>query len=271
LDEISFGHGAGYFALVWSAGGGLSQNIVGGAGLLIDGIAAALVERVELGADVSEITQLGDHVRVRYTRGGAPREVLAHHVIVATKSFDAARLVVELPPVTRAALEGIPYGPTVVMAILTGETGPMPWDPVYALATPKRAFTMLFNVANVLRPRSEARVPGGSLMVYRSGQAALDLFELPDTEVERLFLEDLYSVYPESRGIVRETALLKLPRMLPYTAPGRSQLQSALEQTLGRVHLAGDYLGGVYTETAISTGQEAAAAIAADLNGGGSS
>jgi hypothetical protein len=55
--------------------------------------------------------------------------------------------------------------------------------------------------------------------------------------------------------------LLKLPRMLPYVAPGRAALQPALERPLGHVHLAGDYLGGFYTDTSVSTGQEAAAAI----------
>ena len=87
------------------------------------------------------------------------------------------------------------------------------------------------------------------------------MFEQPDNVVEQAFLDDLYAIYPDARGIVSETILLKLPRMLPYTAPGRSALQPALERSLGRVHLAGDYLGGVYTDTAISSGQEAALAI----------
>ncbi len=147
------------------------------------------------------------------------------------------------------------------MAMLTNETRPMPWDDLYALATPKRAFSMLFNTVNVLRPRSPVRAPGGSLMVYRSGHAALPMFEQPDEVVEQAFLDDLYAIYPEARGIVAETILLKLPRMLPYAAPGRSALQPALERPLGRVHLAGDYLGGVYTDTAISSGQEAALAV----------
>ncbi|MDQ3672275.1 MAG: FAD-dependent oxidoreductase, partial [Actinomycetota bacterium] len=42
LDEIAFGHGAGYFSLVWNAGKGLSYNVLGGPGQLIDGIAEAL-------------------------------------------------------------------------------------------------------------------------------------------------------------------------------------------------------------------------------------
>ena len=37
LDQIAFGHGAGYFSLVWNAGKGLSYNVLGGPGRLIDG------------------------------------------------------------------------------------------------------------------------------------------------------------------------------------------------------------------------------------------
>jgi protoporphyrinogen/coproporphyrinogen III oxidase len=265
LDEIAFGHGAGYFSLVWNADKGLSHNVLGGPGRLIGGMAAGLPGRVVTGAEVGEVATEGELVRVRYRERGSDREVLARHVVVATKAFDAARLAVDLPAETRRALEAIPYGASVVMAIMTGESGPMPWDGLYALATPKRTFSMLFNVVNVLRPRSAVREPGGSLMVYRSGHAALELLERSDAEIERAFLDDLFAIYPEARGLVTETALSRLPRMLPYVAPGRAALQPALEQPLGRLHLAGDYLGDTYTETAIASGQAAAAEIRADL------
>lgn len=261
LDEIAFGHGAGYFSLVWNADKGLSYNVLGGAGRLIDGIATALPGRVLTGAEVRKVASDGDIVRVTYRREGVEHEEQARHVVVATKAFAAADIVPDLPIETRSALEGIPYGPTVVMAILTGESTAMPWDGLYALATPKRAFSMLFNVVNVLRPSSVEREPGGSLMVYRSGHAALELMQQPDPDVEQAFLEDLYAIFPVARGLVTETVLVKMPRMLPYAFPGRAALQPALEQPLGHVHLAGDYLGGVYTETAITSGQEAAAAI----------
>jgi oxygen-dependent protoporphyrinogen oxidase len=260
-EEITAGAGTGYFALVWSSGGGLSRNIVGGAGTLVDGIATELGGRILRDAEVQEVSAEGEFVRVRYRQGGSDRELRARHAIVATKAFDAARLVRDLPDDTRSALGAIPYGPTVVMAMLTNERRPMPWDDLYALATPKRSFNMLFNTVNVLRPRSPARAPGGSLMVYRAGHAALTMLDQPDAVVEQAFLDDLYAIYPEARGIVGETILLRLPRMLPYAAPGRSALQPALERPLGRIHLAGDYLGGVYTDTAISSGQEAALAV----------
>lgn len=205
---------------------------------------------------------------VHFPDSRSERQLLARRVVIATKAFDAVRIAVDLPEETRRALDGIPYGPTVVMAIMTGETVPMPWDALYALATPKRAFSMLFNVVNVMRPRSAVREPGGSLMVYRSGHAALELFEQSDSEIERAFLDDLFAIYPEARGLVTETALVRMPQMLPYVAPGRSALQPALEQPLGRLHLVGDYLGGVYTETAITSGQAAAATIRTALGAG---
>lgn len=102
-------------------------------------------------------------------------------------------------------------------------------------------------------------------MVYRSGHAALQLFERSDAEIERAFLDDLYDIYPVLHGLVTETVLVRMPRMLPYVAPGRSVLQPALEKPLGRIHLAGDYLGGVYTETAIESGEAAASAILSEL------
>jgi protoporphyrinogen/coproporphyrinogen III oxidase len=260
-EEISAGQGIGYFALVWSKGGGLSRNIIGGAGRLIEGIAAELGDAVVTSAEVTGVAERDDVVEVSYLRDGREQVAAARHVVMATKAFDTARLVPGLPDDTRSALSAIPYGPTVVMAVLTGETDPMPWDGTYALATPKRSFTMLFNMGNAVHSEPGHVRRGGSFMMYRSAHAALELFELPEHRIERLFLDDLAAVFPQTRGLVRETKLLKLPRMLPYPAPGRAALQPALDRPLGRIHLAGDYLGGVYSDTSIASGQEAALAI----------
>jgi len=265
-EEIAFGHGAGYFSLVWSAEKGLSRNVVGGPQRLIDGMAAGIRGGVTTGAVVLSVSTERDLVRVRYKQEGSEHELSAKHAVLATKAFDAARIAGDLPADTRAALDAIAYGPTVVMALMTDEITSMPWDGIYALATPQRAFSMLFNMANVLRPRGAAREPGGSLMVYRSGRGALKLLERSDSEIEATFLTDLYAVYPQARGIVTETMLLRIPQMLPHVAPGRAALQPALERPLGRLHLAGDYLGVEYAESAIASGQAAAAAIRRDLS-----
>lgn len=52
----------------------------------------------------------------------------------------------------------------------------------------------------------------------------------------------------------------------PYSFPGRAKLQPTLTRGAGRVFLAGDYLGTLYTETSITSGfsaaQEAASVLA---------
>jgi oxygen-dependent protoporphyrinogen oxidase len=264
-EQLSAGHGVGYFALVWSKGEGLSRNIVGGSQRLIDGIARELKGKTVLGARVETVVTEPEFVRVRYAYTGEEHELRARHVVVATPAYEAARLVQNLPEDTRRALESIPYGAYLVLALLTGETTPMPWDGIYALATPKRPFNMVFNTANVLRRAGEPRRPGGSLMLYRAGDAALPLLDWSDSEIEHEFLRSLEEIYPQARGIVRETLILRLRHALPYPRPGRYRLQQALDRDLGKIILAGDYLGGWYTDTAIATGQEAAERIRAAL------
>ena len=153
----------------------------------------------------------------------------------------------------------------MVAAFLTGETSAVPWDGLYALAVAKRSFNMLFNMANVLRAREQAREAGGSLMVYSGANLARRLLALDDERIVSTYMDDLHDLYPEMRGIIREAVVQRWERGLPYPRPGRYRLQAALERPLGRIFLAGDYLGTWYTETAIGTGAAAAEAIQARL------
>ena len=140
----------------------------------------------------------------------------------------------------------------------------MPYDGIYAAATPKASFNMFFNTANALR-RGGRRESGGSLMVYAAANLARDLWDRPDTEVEQRFLDDLYERFPELRRAVREAAVQRWELGVPHPRPGRHLLQPALEEPLGNVHLAGDYLGTTYIETAIETGAAAARAARRSL------
>jgi len=201
---------------------------------------------------------------VRFEADGGEREIHARSAVVATPAPIARLIIGDLPAGVARALEGISYGPYVVGAFLTGETSPMPYDGVYAAATPGLSFNMLFNTANVVR-RSGARHAGGTLMVYSAAALARSLARLGDADVERRYLEDLHAVFPALRGSVRETVIRRWELGLPHPRPGRHLLQPALEQPLGAIHLAGDYLGTTYIETAIETGAAAARRIRATL------
>jgi len=156
----------------------------------------------------------------------------------------------------------------VVGSFLTAETSPMPYDGVYAAATPKASFNMLFNMANALRTGGR-REPGGSLMVYAAAELARSLEGSSDAQVERVFLDDLVERFPALRGSVSEVVIRRWPNGVPHPSPGRSRLQPALVEPIGPIHLAGDYLGITYIETAIETGATAAHRIRRTLVGGG--
>ena len=259
LDELAAGHGVGYFHLVWRKGEGLSRNIVGGSSVLTDALAAPLGDRVLCGARVLEVGERGPGVAVRYERDGETSELDARFVVLATPAYAAAVIAASLLPTDLSeALRSIPYGPYVVVALATSEPGTTRWDDLYAVATPGRAFNMVFNLANVLRG-SGTRLPGGSLMLYSGGRRlAGPLLELPDDEIVERYLDDLDAVFPEARAWVDEAVVQRWPRALPYPYPGRYRIQPLLDRPLERIALAGDYLGNLYTETAIQTGLAAA-------------
>jgi rhodanese-related sulfurtransferase/predicted NAD/FAD-dependent oxidoreductase len=243
----------------------LSRNIVGGPSRLIEALAAGIDGAVQTGARVTEVDPGENDVIVRYAQAGVQHTVRARSAVVATPAFVTREIVLGLPADTDAALAKMRYGPYVVGAFLTGETQPMPWDDLYALATPGRSFGMLFNTANVLRGGD--RQPGGSLMVYAAADAARALADLDDDAVRARFLADLASIYPDAAASATEVAIQRWDQGLPYAAVGRAQLQDALMRPLGPIHLAGDFLGTWYTETACQTAESAAHAVRVQLAG----
>lgn len=262
-DELAAGHGVGYFHLVWRAGEGLSRNLPGGPSELTGALAAALGDRVRTGARVTRVERYESGVRVLLENG---EQIEADQVVMAAPAYAAAEIVRDLPGDTRTALRSIPYGPYVVVSLLTGERGPMPWDGLYAVATPGRAFNMIFNLASILR--GGTRAPGGSLMLYSGGRAlAGPLLERSDDQIVETYLRDLELVFPGSRAVVEEAVVQRWPRALPFPRPGRIGLQPALDRPLEGVVLAGDYLGNGYTETAVQTGLDAAARVRSALTG----
>jgi oxygen-dependent protoporphyrinogen oxidase len=265
-EDVAAGYGVGYFHLVWNRGEGLSRNVIGGPSTLTEKLAAGLGPRVNMHCRVEEVASDGDGLQVVYADGDEHRQVQARFAVIATPAYVTRSIVRDLPDETDRALSEIVYGPYVVAAFLTAETSPMPYDHVYAVAVAGKSFNMLFNMANVVRARSPNREPGGSLMVYSGASLGRRMLELSDEQVTRAYLDDLDDLYPEARHAVREVVIQRWERGLPYPRPGRYRLQSALERPLGKVFLAGDYLGTWYTDTAIQTGVAAAEAISARLD-----
>lgn len=267
-EELSAGAGIGYFSLVWNIGQGLDQHIAGGPSTLTENVAAAMRDRIELGAVVQEVVHQKDHVVVRYRQDGVDHEVAARTVILATPATVTHTIAVDLPADIRDALGRIVYGPYVSAAFLTNETTPQQWDTAYGIATPKRSFNIALNMGNIVRGSESFRQPGGSLMVFSPASLARKLLEKSDEEIREIYTGDLDQVLPGFAGIVEEAHVQRWETGAPYCFPGRGKLQPVLTRPTQRVFLAGDYLGTLYTETAITSGftaaQNAASALATE-------
>jgi protoporphyrinogen/coproporphyrinogen III oxidase len=267
-EELSAGAGIGYFSLVWNIGQGLDRSISGGPSTLIENIAAAMRDRIRLGAQVQEVVNKKNSVVVRYSQDGADHEVEARYVVMATPATVTHRVAVDLPADIRDALGSVVYGPYVSAAFLTNETTPQPWDGAYGIATPKRSFNVTLNMGNIVRGSERHRQPGGSIMTFSPASLARTLIDRTDEEIVDTYIGDLAQVLPGFEHIVEEAHVQRWHTGAPYCFPGRGKLQATLTRPSERVFLAGDYLGTLYTETAISSGftaaQEAASRLARD-------
>jgi protoporphyrinogen/coproporphyrinogen III oxidase len=269
LPELSAGCGIGLFALVWGGKRSLiARNLVGGAGQLPVALGRRLGARARTGCRVFGLRPEGAELVVDYQAGGSAGSVRARHVIVAVQAPFAAPLVAPVARRAAAALEQMSYGAFVTVAVETRETRAMPWDRVYAMATPGRVFDMFTNQAHALRGDGNRR-PGGSLMLFAGAHAAEALMRESDEAITERFLADLHDLYPQTRGVIAGATVHRWELGNVFARPGRHRLQAPLEGALGphaNVHLAGDYfaeLGNV--EAAARTGTVAAERVETQL------
>src|SRR5699024_6392042 len=257
-DEISAGAGIGYFSLVWNIGQGLSKSILVGPSTLTETIAAAVRDRISTNAQVQEATQHKDHVTVRYTQDGIEREETARTAIMATPATVSHKIGVDLRPELREALGKVQYGSYVAGAFLTNETTPQVWDSAYGIATPKRSMPVMLNMGNIVRGSETHRQKGGSIMCFSPATLANKLLPLSDAEITDTYVKELSEVLPGFENIIEEAHIQRWDLGAPYCFPGRAKLQETLMKPEERVFLAGDYLGSLYTETAITSAFTAA-------------
>ncbi len=269
LSELSAGCGIGLFALVWGGKRSLiARNLLGGAGELPAALGRRLGPRARTGCRVTAVHPDGAELLVEHVDRGQAARVRARHVVIAAQAPYAAPLVAPVAREAAAALGRLSYGPFVSVAVETREAAAMPWDDVYAMATPGRAFDLFTNQAHALRGRDPRR-PGGSLMLFAGAHGAAALSHESDAVIAERFLSDLESLYPQARGAIADATVHRWELGNAYARPGRHRLQPSLEGALGRhrnLHLAGDYftpLGNL--EAAARTGLEAAERVAADL------
>ena len=257
LTDLSALVGVNGFAHLWL---GSRLNIDGGSVRLPLALQAALGGQVVTGARVTGVSQTAGEVTVAYQHGGAAHIVTANTCVMAVPAPLARDLVADLPAEADEALARMRYTPFLVAGIFTNESGSMPWDNLYALATPEKSFCMLFNPGNALR-RDATRRPGGSLVVYAVADRAAELMALDDDVVRARYLDDLYSIFPEARGAVAEVVIQRWRHGTAMGYRGRAAAVERLDAGVGRIVFAGDYMMPVEGVDATESGTIAAASV----------
>ena len=263
-EELAAGYGVGYFHLVWDRSSGLSRGIIGGPSTIIERV-AKMVPEVRTSARVTLVEQSGDGVHVVVEDAGETREISAAAAVLAVPAPVAAALAPGLPGETAAALREVRYGPYAVGAFLVEGEAPLPWDGLYAIATPGRSFGMAYNIGNVQRQPGAPRPGHGSVMVYAAADLGARLLQDDDDTIATRFRDDLCAVFPEVTRRVEDVVIQRWPRGIPYAHVGRGRLQAPLTRPLGRIHLVGDYLGTRYVETCAENAEAAALRIREQL------
>ena len=272
LDSITQASMATLFAHVWDSGD-LGRNMRGGSGLLPEALGRDLAGHIRLHTIVTRVSLTGTGVDIDYSGPDGAGTVRARTAILAIPApFIPALLGTALPDDTAAALDRVTIGPTTVLSVLTDETDPMPWDDIYSLLTPDCRFNMFFNHSNALHATGAPK-QGSLLMVYGGGGRARAFAGMSEAEMERAFLDDLYRLYPQTRGHIAETWLMPWQYAVPHATPGRWRVHETLERGIAdRVFLAGDWVGEFGAmETAASTGVDAAASVTRVLDAGAGS
>lgn len=265
--ELSGHFGAAFLGGLWAMGKRHTVTVAGGLGEIARNLAERLGERITTGAAVHAVRPGAEWAEIDVEQEGRVRTVRARFVIFAAPAYVARETIRNLPPDKAAALATVTYGPYIVMAATTRETGPMPYDDIYAVAIAGRTLSMLFNTVNPVRVPGRPRAPGGALMMYAGGQRAAALLGAPDDEIRDRILSDVHAVFPETRGVIEETWIRRLPRGYPYWSPGRLALQDAIARPLGNIFFAGDWVEYPSTDSAVRAGQLAARAIRRRLDG----
>ena len=260
-DELSALFGANAIGSLWVTKRKHVMTVVGGLGEITRGLEERVRDRMVMGARVVRVVPGGEAAEVHVRRAGVVEVVRARFVVFAATGIAARETVAPLPPDKAEALSLVRYGPYLAMAAMTREAGPAPHDDIYAVALGGRTLAMIFNTVSPLRTPGTPRAPGGALMMYAGADRAAALLEAPEEEIRRLFLDDVYAVFPHLKGQIEETWIRRIRHGYPFWAPGRLAAQDAIARPLGNVYFAGDWTEYPSTDAAVRTGQLAARAI----------
>ena len=261
-SEVSAGFAASVIGKHLSNNGGKDlRTPKGGMQAVVDALARRYENRISRGTRATQIMKGGDHYET--TAIGPDGKTIRYKsrcVIMAVPAHVVLDIVEDLPTAKRAGLESVKYGPYVVAAIQTKETGVCSFDDVYSVTVAGLHATMIFNAANPQRKQNGNRQDGGVFIVYAGAGKASDLMPRGDDEILSILTKDLCQVFPEIKDAVEGGEVQRWPNGYPFWPPGRAGHQPNIAAPHGNMFFAGDYVEYPSTDPAARSGFMAAEA-----------
>ncbi|HYD65737.1 NAD(P)/FAD-dependent oxidoreductase [Azospirillum sp.] len=237
------------------------RTLAGGIGRLPQALAAGL--DVRLGSPVTAVRATARGATVLTEDG----EHTADAVVLATTAPVAARLHPEARELERR-LFATPYSATINMVLAADERFRLPEAlcDVYGVLPARDSRNRVAGIGIERHKAPERVVNGERFDVMLSSDVARALMEQPDGAVIDAVLPEVERWLPCLRRHLRWARLWRWPQAMPCTPPSRVEaIRRYRAAPVGRVVLAGDYIGFPWTDSAAETGLWAAQAVLARL------
>jgi protoporphyrinogen oxidase len=251
--------------IVWNTLGAGFWNVDGGVDRIPEGVARHVP--VELGVRVDQLRLASSGVEADVTSAGSPRAIRARAALLAVPGDRLAAIYPSAPvwialPAARTTFS------TVASAHVALTVAPACPHAGYAFAAGGEDGLGVLELEHLRAPE---RCPDGRGMVsvYFVDTPTFRCDAADDEELRERALRVVARTFPESSGSVEFVHLIRLGTGIARFPKGRptelAHLRAGLRAWDAPIDLAGDWLDGVASESAVQTGQQAADRIAARL------
>jgi oxygen-dependent protoporphyrinogen oxidase len=215
---------------------------------------------VRLGANVREVVEVGDEVRVTWDDANGTHHETAAGAVVSSMGNEVPDLVPQLAPERAAFLRRLNYTSCITFNLALSRP-PANLEPAFVVL-PATVSDGLFAII-VEHNKAPGRVPPGKGLVtlYTMNQWSVDNMQRADDELLTEILSEAEKVVP---GLAKDIEFTRVNRWYPvlvYSRPGLYRELGTFHAARpldSRIHLAGSYNSSGNVNTATVAGERAA-------------
>ena len=205
-------------------------------------------------AEVTEIKQQDDEVRVTYEKDGEKQTVRSRQCVVATPAPIVLSIIKDLPDWKRDALSKVEYAATTSAGFLLSKPSEdLLGKGVWRMPVVGKSFVSITRPDIFAPKEARERTGQGLLRVYSGDEVTQRLKQLPDEEALEVFANDLESMFPRIKDCIIESAIKHWDYADPPWRIGRLELTPAIQASTGNIHYCGDYTITKGLESAIGS------------------